>query len=323
MNNPLALPLVSVVLPCHNSARFIEATIASVLAQTYGNLELVAVDDCSTDSTPQLLEAAARRDARVHVVHHQIRGGRPSVTKNTGLAHIRGSYVCFIDHDDIYLPRKIEHLVSTLEENRDCVAAFHDVELVDSTGRKLNRYLENFLRDAEHYLTPAGKRRYVCADEFFKFQSLRYAALHTISVMIAVDRLPREQLTYDTRYTVVDDTDLWIRLGLLGRISYVDQVLAQYRQHENNITRDRLRVDLDAVALLQRNYARIFDRISASERAALRTRIASVWSSAAWTMRCQGHHARSARTYLRAFFVDPNSTHLTGLLKSWLPARVH
>lgn len=314
-------PLVSVIVPCYNSERYLAETLRSVLSQSYTNLEVIAADDGSTDGTVALLEKTAASDARLRVVRRTTRGGRPAITKNTALEHVRGRYVAFLDHDDLYRPGKIERQVCFLQSNPTCVAVFHDIEFVDAAGQAQGRYLPDFLTDAKRHLRPVATDEYVCDASFFKFQSLRYAAMHTISVMVSLAHFPLADLRFDTQYLVCDDTDLWIRLGLAGEVGYVDEVRAQYRLHDTNITRNRLKLDLDAVALLQNNYRRIAGQLDSAEQQALRARTADVWSAVGWTLRCQGRRGQAAAAYLKALRRDPKPAYAWALAKSWLPRR--
>ena len=90
-------PLVSVVIPCYNSARYLGETIESVLAQTYARVEVIVVDDGSTDATPKIAQSYP-----VQYVYQTNRG--ISAARNAGVVHSRGKYVQFLDHDDRLLP---------------------------------------------------------------------------------------------------------------------------------------------------------------------------------------------------------------------------
>src|SRR6185295_7777483 len=98
--NPDTSPLVSVITPAYNTAAFVADTLESALAQTFGDFELVLVDDGSTDETGCIAEAFARRDSRVRVIHQKNRG--ISSARNTALAYARGSLIALLDSDDVW-----------------------------------------------------------------------------------------------------------------------------------------------------------------------------------------------------------------------------
>lgn len=314
-------PLVSIVIPCFNSGSYLTEAIESVLGQSYTNLEIIMVDDCSTDGTVDLIKNYQRRDSRIRLIQRSERGGRPAITKNTGLEQITGEYVCFLDHDDYYHPEKIETLLKLLQAHPECVAAFHDIDLVDAKGGFLERYLEEFPNEARAYLEPLEDGCFISRDHFFAFQSVQYAAMHTISVMIAVDRFGRNHLKYDTSYQVCDDTDLWIRLGITGRIAYADRRLAFYRQHGTNITRNLTKFKEDVLLLLENNYRRVNATLGATERKDLRARIANAYNDLGWHYRQQYLPAKSIPAYVKAYRWSGNSRHLLHAAKALLPAR--
>ena len=104
-------------MACFNSEKYFEKTIESVVEHTYKNWKLIDVNDCSNDNTRNLLIAAAKLDGRIKLTDRVRRGGRPSITKNTGLEYAKGDYIAFLDHDDTYLPSKIKSMVDVLEIN--------------------------------------------------------------------------------------------------------------------------------------------------------------------------------------------------------------
>lgn len=112
---------VSVILPCFNASRTIETTIFSLLGQTWLNLELIAVDDCSSDDTFFKLQEIARFDSRLKVIRQEKNMG-PYVARNLALSHATGELVTVADSDDWNHPQKIELQVKHLLENEVCVA---------------------------------------------------------------------------------------------------------------------------------------------------------------------------------------------------------
>ncbi len=101
------MPLVSVVMPVHNSAATLGASVRSVLAQTHADVELLVTDDASTDGSMDLLQDLARQDERVHPQAAPQQGGAAKA-RNLALERARGEYVAFLDSDDMWLPEKLE-----------------------------------------------------------------------------------------------------------------------------------------------------------------------------------------------------------------------
>ena len=112
------LPLVSVVVPMYNSARYIKSCLVSVLNQTLKNLEVICVDDASTDDTVKIVSELAAKDRRIKLCKHGRNSGGPSEPRNTGIRLSRGKYIAFLDSDDMYMKSALEELVSVAEKWR-------------------------------------------------------------------------------------------------------------------------------------------------------------------------------------------------------------
>ena len=107
--------LVSVIMPTHNSSKFLAASIESVLNQTYHNLELLITDDCSTDSTRDMLKSYAETDCRIKVEYLTEHGG-PAVTRNKSIERATGCYIAFCDSDDRWFPDKLEKQIRHMDK---------------------------------------------------------------------------------------------------------------------------------------------------------------------------------------------------------------
>ncbi len=115
------IPLVSVIIPMYNSAKFIPQTLESLLYQTMTDFEVVVVDDCSTDNSVEVVESFAERfnvggGCRLHVIKLRENTGTPGLPRNVGIQYARGKYIAFLDSDDLYTKTALEEL-STLAED--------------------------------------------------------------------------------------------------------------------------------------------------------------------------------------------------------------
>ncbi|MES2225114.1 MAG: glycosyltransferase family 2 protein [Patescibacteria group bacterium] len=123
------MPLVSVIIPAFNREKYLEAAVRSVLAQTLADIEVLIVDDASTDATPAIVDRLAQEDSRVRVIHHAENKYR-SGALNTGLDHASGSYISFLDSDDYYLPDKLARQVAFLEAHPESDGVYGDYEVL-------------------------------------------------------------------------------------------------------------------------------------------------------------------------------------------------
>ena len=124
-------PLVSIIINNYNYDRFIKEAIASVLGQTYANIEIILVDDGSTDRSPEIIASYGEQLKPIF----QENGGQAS-TFNVGFAASRGEIICFLDSDDTFSPRKITKIVELFLTHPDIGWCFHSVKLEDYPTRK-------------------------------------------------------------------------------------------------------------------------------------------------------------------------------------------
>ena len=131
------MPRVSVIIPAFNQARFLDAAIGSALGQTHGDVEVVVVDDGSTDDTGQRLAAYARTPG-VRIVRQANAG--VGAARNAGFAASTGSLVCFLDADDYYHEDRLVRQVARFDERPDIGLAYCDIVRVDADGRVADDY---------------------------------------------------------------------------------------------------------------------------------------------------------------------------------------
>lgn len=124
----------SIIMPAHNSAAFIEAAIASALAQTERDFELIVIDDGSTDDTAGIVRALASEDSRVQLLRHDVARG-PAAARNMGIERARGDWIAILDSDDAFAPDRLERMVFEAER-RDLDLLADNLQLIEfETGR--------------------------------------------------------------------------------------------------------------------------------------------------------------------------------------------
>ncbi len=144
----MSSPLISIILPTYNGARYLRQSIDSCLAQTITDFELIIVNDCSTDETPTIIGEYVRKDSRVRVIHNEFNKKLP-LSLNTGFEQARGVYHTWTSDDNFYDPRALETLVGVLTGNGHIDLVYTDYCLVDDRGiifgeRKFNNIYEGF-----------------------------------------------------------------------------------------------------------------------------------------------------------------------------------
>lgn len=117
-----ASPLISIIMPVYNAAGFLTRAVQSAQAQTYRNIEILLIDDCSTDNTVEVAQALAKSDPRIRVFRQPQNGG-PSAARNRGLQEAKGEWLAVLDADDAYTPQRLERMLQTARDtNADMVA---------------------------------------------------------------------------------------------------------------------------------------------------------------------------------------------------------
>jgi glycosyltransferase involved in cell wall biosynthesis len=205
-------PLVSIVLPTFNGERHLRESLDSCLEQTHAPLEVVVVDDCSTDSTPRIVEVAAARDPRVRAFRHATNRRLPAAL-NTGFREARGRYLTWTSDDNRYEPTAIATMVAFLEMHPDVGMVCCDMRLVGESGE------EQRLFEARPDLLDTQNRVGACF-------------LYRREVAAAVGE-------YRTRFALVEDYDYWLRVAKRFRIAPLSEPLYRYRLHPESLTSRR------------------------------------------------------------------------------------
>jgi GT2 family glycosyltransferase len=222
------LPLISVVMPCFNSERYLREAVQSVLGQSHGNVELIVVNDGSTDGSGAILsELAAEHPQRISVFDTNRAGPYPA--RNVGLTHARGEFIAFLDADDWWLPEALARLYAALLE--------HGADIAYCGWQNVGESIQS----APH-VPPAYEEE----DAVAHFVRTCPWPIHAALIKRAVvDRLGG----FSERRFASMDYDFWLRaLGVTRRIKRVPEVLAFYRWHDSGqISAVKWRQVLDAL----------------------------------------------------------------------------
>ena len=130
------MPLVSVVMPVYNVEQYIEQAVWSVIDQTYGNFELIIVDDESPDDSIELIKNRYH-DVRIKIIRQKNRG--LAGARNTGIRHAKGDYIALLDSDDFWQADKLQKQIAIMQSNPQCGVTFSASLFVDEAGKSLDR----------------------------------------------------------------------------------------------------------------------------------------------------------------------------------------
>lgn len=241
-------PVVSVTMPAYNAERYIERSIASILAQSFTDLELLIVDDCSTDATRTIVELLRASDERIRILDGSHEG--IAVARNLAARHAVGSYVAVLDADDLATPDRFAVQVAYLASHPEVVAVGGQGFGIDADGlpiAPLDVPLTHEEIDAAHMRGDGAM------------------VIHSASM------IRREVLAtlggYRTSLPQSEDYDLWLRLAEVGRLANLPDVVVHYRMHTASITNQRNSEQLrcHAAALADARWRRGLPAVSAKD----------------------------------------------------------
>jgi glycosyltransferase involved in cell wall biosynthesis len=241
-------PLVSVLIPAWNAGAFIDASVGSALSQSIDSMEVIAVNDGSSDDTADRL--AAWKDPRLHVIT-QPNGGLASAL-NTAIRASRGVYIAFLDADDYWLPGKLASHIGVHQGHPDIDATFSWVRVIDRRGKPVRMPCPRW----------RGSISYA--------QLLADYVIRTLSAVVIRRAAVEQAGMFDSSFVRCIDFEFLLRVSLLrpNNICAVPKVLTLYRRHHVQRTRDW--------RLMQEGWNQMFDsfRRRAPEQTAAMERLA-------------------------------------------------
>lgn len=224
--------LVSVIIPAYNQGHFLAEAVDSVLAQTYTEVEVIVVDDGSTDNTVDV--AQAYTDPRVRYVYKE--NGGLSSARNEGLRHAQGAYIAYLDSDDCFLPDKLTILLGAIAREPELGFVAGQTIPVDEHGNHVGKLFDTPL--------PSNLKELLLGNP-----------LHVGSVLVR--RSWQDQVGFfDETLRSYEDWDMWLRLAQAGcRMLYVPLPVSLYRFHTAQMTRDGRQMTTATFAVLDKLFA--------------------------------------------------------------------
>ena len=215
--------LVSIIVPVYNVLPYLDKCIKSLLAQTYSNLQIILIDDGSTDGSGEKCDSYALEDSRITVLHKENAG--PSDARNAGLEIVNGEYLTFVDSDDEVLPQYIEKLLTfATDENLDLVIASY-AKVAENATTHLFHYAENIQPDSRVVLNQEETMLRMLYRQDLSMYS--HGKLYRSSLFKTI-RFPYGKLFEDV-------TTTWEVIKNVQQVGYLNTILYMYRQREGNI----------------------------------------------------------------------------------------
>jgi glycosyltransferase involved in cell wall biosynthesis len=227
------MPTVSALMPVYNAEPYLAEAVESILGQTFADFEFLIVNDGSTDRSGAILERYAARDRRIRLTSRPNTGYTVALNQLLDLAS--GEFVARMDADDVALPQRLARQVDYLRAHPDVVCVGSAVHMIDAAGR----FLRNGHPGMDH---EAIQQRALAGDCPLNHPSvmMRRAAVEAVG-------------GYHAEFEPAEDLDLWLRLGEVGRLVNLPEVLMKYRQHVASFSEQyqRLQLERSAAAVLE------------------------------------------------------------------------
>jgi len=234
------MPTVSIVIPTLNRARLLTRAIKSVLNQTYQDIEIIIVDDGSTDETEKVIKRC--RNKKIKYIKHKKTIG-PGAARNTGIDATCGDYIAFLDSDDEWLPKKLEKQISLFKKNvAKTGLTYCGVELVDQySGKTKEKWLPKY-------------RGYV----FEKNLAKNFIVGGSSTVILQREAIKKVG-KFDESLPSCEDWDLWIRIARHYEFDFAPEILVNCFSHSKRISSNFERVRL-GLKLFSNKYRKEIDK---------------------------------------------------------------
>lgn len=228
---------ISVVMAVYNASEFLKEAIDSILNQTLADWELIAVDDCSTDDSLNLLKSYS--DPRIKIFENNHNSG-PAITRNKALKLAAGDYIAIMDADDVSFSHRFEVQVCHLESHPDVAIVGAWVKAINNKG--------DFLFDIQ---TPVTSRD-------LKTRLLLESAMVHSSTMIRAEIIQKYNLFYDEYFTYAQDFELFTRASQYVNLENIPEYLVKYRYSPSHIsTKDYEKQSLYGIQIIENQYKNI------------------------------------------------------------------
>jgi glycosyltransferase involved in cell wall biosynthesis len=247
------MPNVSVIMPCYNHARYVKEAVEGILAQTFGDLELIITDDCSKDNSPGIIHEYEKKDPRVIGIYHRKNEGEGK-SRNDAMAKSSGKFIAFCDSDDIWENEKLETQLPFFKKFENIDAIHSDSIIIDenstATGKRFSSLFQKGMR---------------LTGDLFNQLCLR----NVINVPTVI--LRRKCLSdagwFEEDFRYLADWIYWIRVARKNTFFYIDEPLARYRVHSQSTSRDStgfMRCRIKGLNLILNSFPEIPDEIKST-----------------------------------------------------------
>jgi len=228
------MPEVSVIIPVYNQTEYLTEALKSVFAQTYSDLEIIVVDDGSTEPVAPVI---VRMEKQVRCI--RVENGGVARARNIGIENASGEYIALLDADDLWFPRKIEIQMKTIEANKDVDLVYTGAEYIDREGR---------------YMGKMGQKVQRATQNPFRDLLVVGNIVGTPSSVLAKKECFQKLGGFDVSLSVSADWDMWIRFSRHYHFIYIEEPLVSYRVHGDNMHLNMAALEHDITSVLNKHF---------------------------------------------------------------------
>ena len=300
------LPVVSVIIPTYNCANFIKSAIDSVLKQRGCSLDLIVVDDGSTDETEDILKEYYQQGL---LNYYKQKNKGSASARNLGIKKAKGEYICFLDADDTLHENSIFERLIVYENYPKIGLLCTDFHQKTFDGNKHNFYSEltsreKFLNDAIKYNKLIDGNVYIFDKEIFYDPLVLRCLIWTGTVMIA-KRIFEDVGVFNENLRIAQDIELWFRIARKYEIAFLDLPTATYLLHENGVTNNIPRYYLATIKLLEQYFEPSY-KTPENYKNKLKLKISSYYFNVGYYFFQKEKYKESNEYFVKALIKDKN-----------------
>jgi glycosyltransferase involved in cell wall biosynthesis len=229
------LSLVSIIIPLFNTEQYIEESLHSAIQQSYQNIEIIVIDDNSTDESVAIVKRLMQIDKRISLLNNQRVKG-VSGARNTGLDNATGEFITFLDSDDKLSSDSVELRLKAYHCNPNASLICGGFDFIDETSKFIETYW--FHNEIKEHLEPATG--------YFKLQNpipfflTQFNMIITNTIMFRKDMISKFGV-FKEDMTHSEDEEYWYRIAITGPIVFIPSILASYRKRRDSATTDQVK----------------------------------------------------------------------------------
>lgn len=276
---------MSVIVPAYNAAAYLPFALDSILSQSYTAWEIVIVDDGSTDNTRAVAGSYRQKLGDKLQYIHQPNRGLPAA-RNTGMRAAHGEFIALLDADDVWLPHRMERGVQAMDNDPQTGLVHARVVRIDAQGSVIGQLSvapKHLSGNIAHYIY-TRRAHIVCPTVMFRKSCLETAGW------------------FDESMRATEDRDLWFRIALHAKVTYIDEVLAYYRLSPSSMTSDLNRLLTGQLYFVAKHF-----QSGACSRVERLQALGSIYRELGDSLFRGGAVTKAIGSYLRAVLYNPLS----------------